>query len=117
MIKPKAKSSILALIFLSLAFSSAGTAHAVIPQLLGPLSALLSIVPQILAVVGIAFLTAFVFARDWLKGIFYRIRESVSPQDSYSDTPSRHHWCWGLGYLWKSTIRSTVCHNNGWCSA
>ena len=77
MIKPKAKFSILALIFLCVAFSSAGTAHAVIPQLLGPLSALLSIVPQILAVVGIAFLTAFVFARDWLKGIFYRIRESV----------------------------------------
>ena len=73
----KAKSSILALIFLYLAFSSAGTAHAVIPQLLGPLSALLSIVPQILAVVGIAFLTAFVFARDWLKGLFYRIRESA----------------------------------------
>ena len=77
MIKPKAKPSILALIFLCLAFSSAGTAHAVIPQLLGPLSALLSIVPQILAVVGIAFLTAFVFARDWLKGLFYRIREST----------------------------------------
>ena len=77
MIKPKAKPSILALILLCLAFTSAGTAHAVIPQLLGPLSALLSIIPQILAVIGIAFLTVFVFARDWLKGLFYRIRESV----------------------------------------
>ena len=73
----KAKPSILAFILLCLAFTSAGTAHAVIPQLLGPLSALLSIIPQILAVVGIAFLTVFVFARDWLKGLFYRIRESV----------------------------------------
>ena len=77
MIKSKAKPSILALILLCLAFNSADIAHAVIPQLLGPLSALLSIVPQILAVVGIAFLTAFVFARDWLKGLFYRIRESA----------------------------------------
>ena len=76
MIKPKAKPSILVLAFLCVAFNSAGTAHAVIPQLLGPLSALLSIVPQILAVVGIAFLTVFVFARDWLKELFYRIRES-----------------------------------------
>ena len=73
----KAKPSILALIFLSVAFNAAGTAHAVIPQLLGPLSALLSVIPQLLAVIGIAFLTAFVFARDWLKGLFYRIRESA----------------------------------------
>ena len=73
----RAKPSILVLIFLCVALSSVGTAHAVIPQLLGPLSALLSIIPQLLAVVGIAFLTAFVFARDWLKGLFYRIRESV----------------------------------------
>ena len=73
----RATPSILALIFLCVTFSSAGTAHAVIPQLLGPLSALLSIIPQILAIVGIAFLTAFVFARDWLKGLFYRIRESA----------------------------------------
>ena len=77
MMKRKAKPSILALVFLCITFSAAGTAHAVIPQLLGPLSALLSIIPQILAVVGIAFLTAFVFARDWLKGLFYRIRESA----------------------------------------
>ena len=67
----------MALILLCLAFNSAGTAHAVIPQLLGPLSALLSIVPQLLAIIGVAFLTAFVFAHDWLKGLFYRIRESA----------------------------------------
>ena len=73
MIRLKAKPSILALVLLCIAFNSAGTAHAVIPQLLGPLSALLSIIPQILAVVGLAFLTAFVFARDWLTGWFYRI--------------------------------------------
>ena len=77
MINPKAKPSILALVFLCVVFNSAGTAHAVIPQLLGPLSALLSIVPQLLAIIGVAFLTAFVFARDWLKGLFYRIRESA----------------------------------------
>ena len=77
MIKPKANPSILALVFLCIAFNAAATAHAVIPQLLGPLSALLSIIPQILAIVGIAFLTVFVFARDWLKGLFYRIRESA----------------------------------------
>ncbi len=76
MIKLKTKPSILALVLLCIAFNAAGTAHAVIPQLLGPLSALLSVIPQILAVVGLAFLTAFVFARDWLKGLFYRIRES-----------------------------------------
>ena len=76
-IRSKAKPSIFALILLCLTFNSAGTAHAVIPQLLGPLSALLSVIPQLLAVVGIAVLTAVVFARDWLKGLFYRIRESV----------------------------------------
>lgn len=73
----KAKPSILALIYLCFTFNAAGTAYAVIPQLLGPLSALISIIPQILAVIGLAFLTVFVFARDWLKGLFYRIRESA----------------------------------------
>ena len=77
MLRLKAKPSVLAFIFLCITFSAAGTAHAVIPQLLGPLSALLSVIPQILAVVGIAILTAVVFARDWLMGLFYRIRESV----------------------------------------
>ena len=99
MIRLKAKPSILALIFLSVAFNSAATAHAVIPQLLGPLSALLSIIPQLLAIIGVAFLTTFVFARDWLKGLFYRIRESSSPQDSYSNTSSCYPRWWSLGYL------------------
>ena len=76
-IKSQSKPSIFALILLCLTFNSAGTAQAVIPQLLGPLSALLSVIPQLLAVVGIAVLTVVVFARDWLKGLFYRIRESV----------------------------------------
>ena len=74
----KAKPSIFALIFICLAFSSAGTAHAVIPQLLGPLSALLSIVPQILAVVGIACSNCGSYSLViGLKGLFYRIRESA----------------------------------------
>ena len=54
------------------------TAHAVIPQLLGPLTALLSIIPQILAFVGIAVLTALVFARDTTKMWFYKIREILT---------------------------------------
>ena len=73
----RAKPSISVLIFFCIIFNAAATAHAVIPQLLGPLSALLSIIPQIIAVIGLAFLTAFVFARDWLKGLCYRIRESA----------------------------------------
>jgi outer membrane protein assembly factor BamB len=54
---------------------SASPAHAVIPQLLGPLTALLSIIPQILAFVGIALLTALVFARDTTKMLFYKFRD------------------------------------------
>ena len=50
-------------------------AEAVIPQLLGPLSALLGLIPQILAFVGIALITALVFARDTLKMLFYRLRD------------------------------------------
>ena len=50
-------------------------AHAVIPQLLGPLTALLSIVPQILAFVGVALITALVFARDTTKMLFYKFRD------------------------------------------
>ena len=77
MIKPKAKPSILALIFFCIAFNPVGTAHAVIPQLLGPLTALLSIVPQILAFVGVALITALVFARDTTKMLLYRFRDFV----------------------------------------
>ncbi len=54
---------------------SAKPAHAVIPQLLGPLTALLSIVPQILAFVGVALITGLVFARDTTKMLFYRFRD------------------------------------------
>ena len=50
-------------------------AEAVIPQLLGPLSALLGLIPQILAFVGIALITALVFARDTLKMLLYRLRD------------------------------------------
>ena len=54
---------------------SASPAHAVIPQLLGPLTALLSIIPQILAFVGVALLTGLVFARDTTKMLFYKFRD------------------------------------------
>lgn len=56
-------------------FASASPAHAVIPQLLGPLTALLSIVPQILAFVGVALITGLVFARDTTKMLFYKFRD------------------------------------------
>ena len=65
--------AILSLVF----FASASPAHAVIPQLLGPLTALLSIIPQILAFVGVALLTALVFARDTTKMLFYKFRDFV----------------------------------------
>ena len=58
-----------------LLFASASPAHAVIPQLLGPLTALLSIVPQILAFVGVALITGLVFARDTTKMLFYKFRD------------------------------------------
>lgn len=64
---------LLSLLFVFLA--SASPAHAVIPQLLGPLTALLSIVPQILAFVGVALITALVFARDTTKMVFYKFRD------------------------------------------
>ena len=54
------------------------TAHAVIPQLIGPLTALLAIVPQILAFVGVAILTSLVFARDTTKMIFYKVRDFLT---------------------------------------
>ena len=56
-------------------FASASPAYAVIPQLLGPLTALLSIIPQILAFVGVALLTALVFARDTVKMLLYKLRD------------------------------------------
>ena len=72
--KPKTK-LLLTANFLLIFFASASPAHAVIPQLLGPLTALLSIIPQILAFVGVALLTALVFARDTTKMLFYKFRD------------------------------------------
>ena len=69
---------LLTLCFTLLFFGTASPAYAVIPQLLGPLTALLSIVPQILAFVGVALITALVFARDTTKMLFYRFRDFVS---------------------------------------
>ena len=73
---PKANIKLLLPISLLFVFlASASPAHAVIPQLLGPLTALLSIIPQILAFVGVALLTALVFARDTTKMLFYKFRD------------------------------------------
>ncbi len=63
---------------LLLCLETAQPAYAVIPQLLGPLTALLSIVPQILAFVGVALLTALVFARDTTKMLLYRLRDAAA---------------------------------------
>ena len=65
---------ILLLSFLSVIVCFTSTAEAVIPQLIGPLTALLAIIPQILAFVGVAIITSLVFARDTTKSIFYKIR-------------------------------------------
>ena len=65
----------LMLSFLLVFVTFARPAHAVIPQLLGPLSALLSIIPQILAFVGVALITVLVFARDTTKMFLYRLRD------------------------------------------
>ncbi|MDE0468994.1 MAG: PQQ-binding-like beta-propeller repeat protein [Candidatus Poribacteria bacterium] len=74
--QPTANTKLLLIVSLSLVFlASANPAHAVIPQLLGPLTALLSIVPQILAFVGVALITALVFARDTTKMLFYKFRD------------------------------------------
>ena len=70
---PATRLLMVSLLFIFLA--SASPAHAVIPQLLGPLTALLSIVPQILAFVGVALITALVFARDTTKMLFYKFRD------------------------------------------
>ena len=72
----KANTKLLLTAILSFIFlASASPAYAVIPQLLGPLTALLSIIPQILAFVGVALLTALVFARDTVKMLFYKCRD------------------------------------------
>lgn len=68
---------LLPIIIISVLFCFTASAYAVIPQLLGPLSALLSIIPQILAFVGIAVVTSLVFARDTTKMLLYRLRNFV----------------------------------------
>ena len=74
--RSKANTKLLLTAILSFVFlASASPAYAVIPQLLGPLTALLSIIPQILAFVGVALLTALVFARDTVKMLFYKCRD------------------------------------------
>ena len=65
---------ILSLSILSVIVCFTSTAEAVIPQLIGPLTALLAIIPQILAFVGVAILTSLVFARDTTKSVYYKIR-------------------------------------------
>ena len=69
---------ILTLSLISVFVCFTATAHAVIPQLLGPLTALLSIIPQILAFVGIAVITSLVFARDTTKMFFYKLRDFLT---------------------------------------
>jgi outer membrane protein assembly factor BamB len=64
--------------FLFFTFSIATPAFAVIPQLIGPLSALAGIIGPILGFVGIALITAFVFARDTFKMIMYAIGRFIS---------------------------------------
>ena len=62
------------------------------------------------------FITAFVFARDWLKGLFYRIRESAFLTTITVILLLAVVGAGSLDYLWRSSIWSTVCHNNGGCS-
>ncbi len=66
---------LLTLSLLSVPVCFASPANAVIPQLIGPLTALLSIIPQILAFVGVAIVTSLVFARDSTKMVFYKVRD------------------------------------------
>lgn len=67
---------LLAVLFFT--FSVATPAFAVIPQLIGPLSALAGIIGPILGFIGIALVTAFVFARDTLKMIIYAIGRFIA---------------------------------------
>jgi eukaryotic-like serine/threonine-protein kinase len=71
---------ILALMFLMLyfTFSIAAPAYAVIPQLIGPLSALAGVIMPILGFILAAIVTSLVFARDAVKMIFFRFTEFVS---------------------------------------
>ena len=98
--KPKANTKLLLIVSLPLVFLvSATPAHAVIPQLLGPLTALLSIVPQILAFVGVALITALVFARDTTKMFFYKFRDFAI---AHKVTTSIFSVIVLVGFLWGS---------------
>lgn len=95
------------LIFLA----SANPAHAVIPQLLGPLTALLSIVPQILAFVGVALITALVFARDTTKMFFYKFRDfAIAHKITVSILSAIFlvGFGWGIYGLLSTTLNSTT---------
>ena len=89
-------------------FASASPAHAVIPQLLGPLTALLSIIPQILAFVGVALLTALVFARDTTKMLFYKFRDFAV---SHKVTTSLLSFIILIGFGW-GTYQLIVMNQN-----
>lgn len=69
---------ILSLSLFSVVVCFTTSADAVIPQLIGPLTTLLAIIPQILAFIGVALLTSLVFARDTTKSIFYKIRDGLT---------------------------------------
>lgn len=69
---------ILTLCLISVLVSFTATAHAVIPQLIGPLTALLSIIPAILTFVGVAIMTSLIFARDTTKMYFYKLRDFLT---------------------------------------
>ena len=109
----RAKPSILAVIFLCLAFSSAGTAHAVIPQLLGPLFCPAQYHPSDSCCCRYRLFNGIRVRARLAKGIALPYPRICPAHDNYPNTPPRHHWCRGLGYLWGAAIRSTVCHNNG----
>ena len=86
---------------------SENPAHAVIPQLLGPLTALLSIVPQILAFVGVALITGLVFARDTTKMLFYKFRDFAT---AHKVTASVLSMIFLVGFGWGTyqLIRITI---------
>ncbi len=69
---------IFAFAFLCLMFSTATSAYAVIPQLLGPLSALVGIIGPILGFLAAAILTVWMFARDAFRMLIFRVQEFIS---------------------------------------
>ena len=101
----------LLVIFFIFLETSASPAYAVIPQLLGPLTALLSIVPQILAFVGVALITALVFARDTTKMLFYKFRDFAIAHKVTTTILSLIvlvGFCWGTYNLIRMTANPTT---------